>query len=244
MTKPPQRVYLGDFPLRVYRLRMRNIFCLCKPRSTPCRKAGRKVGHPKAKRVTPAVYVTWDDALAYCDWLSQSPVSLSRCPAKPNGRKRRAGQDAREFPWGDVFEATRCNTRELGLGDTTPVGIFLNGASPYGVLDLSGNVGSGRAVSNQSYPYDRKDKRKSKMRLKSAVPAATIRGTRTATLAMAPPLALATTISGLVRDLPVLSRGEAFAARLRARPTRALIRQMLRPDDRCLRSRHFPRWSI
>jgi len=57
------------------------------------------------------------------------------------------------------FEATRCNTHELGLGDTTPVGIFQEGASPYGVLDLSGNIWEWTRSIYQDYPYKPDDGR-------------------------------------------------------------------------------------
>ncbi len=115
---------------------------------------------PKGKESHPVVYVSWDDALAYSEWLSQvtgKPITL---PSEAEWEKvARGDQEAREFPWGDTFEATRCNTGELGLGDTTPVGIFLNGASPYGVLDLSGNVWEWTRSIYWSYPYNPKDGR-------------------------------------------------------------------------------------
>ena len=52
----------------------------------------------------------------------------------------RGDADARAWPCGDTFEETRCNTHELGLDQTSPVGIFGAGASPYGCLDMAGNV--------------------------------------------------------------------------------------------------------
>jgi formylglycine-generating enzyme required for sulfatase activity len=52
----------------------------------------------------------------------------------------RGDKDKRYYPWGDIWDETKCNSAELGLDDTTPVGIFPNGASPYGILDIIGNV--------------------------------------------------------------------------------------------------------
>lgn len=53
----------------------------------------------------------------------------------------RAYISPRAYPWGDNFDIIHCNSVGLRLGDTTPVGIFPTGASPYGVLDMAGNVG-------------------------------------------------------------------------------------------------------
>jgi toxoflavin biosynthesis protein ToxD len=50
------------------------------------------------------------------------------------------GGDDRVYPWGDVYEASRCNLAEAGCGGTRPVGSFPSGASRHGVLDLAGNV--------------------------------------------------------------------------------------------------------
>jgi formylglycine-generating enzyme required for sulfatase activity len=96
---------------------------------------------PKGRESHPVVGVSWDEALAYCEWLGKVTGKLITLPSEAEWEKAARGdKDQRTYPWGETFEATRCNTRELGLGDTTPVGIFLEGASPYGLLDLSGNV--------------------------------------------------------------------------------------------------------
>ena len=87
-------------------------------------------------------YPTWIvDAMAYCSWLGQVTGKTITLPSEAEWEKAARGEpDQREYPWGDRFEATRCNSRDLGLSSTTPVGIFPKGASPYGCLDLSGKV--------------------------------------------------------------------------------------------------------
>jgi formylglycine-generating enzyme required for sulfatase activity len=51
------------------------------------------------------------------------------------------GTDGRTYPWGDEWDAARCNTSESGLGKTTPVRQYEGrGDSPFGVVDLAGNV--------------------------------------------------------------------------------------------------------
>jgi formylglycine-generating enzyme required for sulfatase activity len=96
---------------------------------------------PKGLESHPAVYVSWYDAVAYCQWLSQVTGKTIMLPSEAEWEKAARGdKDARAYPWGDTFDRLRCNTRELGIGGTTPVGIFPDGASPYGVLEMSGNV--------------------------------------------------------------------------------------------------------
>jgi formylglycine-generating enzyme required for sulfatase activity len=64
-----------------------------------------------------------------------------RLPSEAEWEKAARGdRDQRPYPWGDAFEVTRCNCSKLELGETTPVGVFHDGASPFGCLDMSGNV--------------------------------------------------------------------------------------------------------
>ena len=74
------------------------------------------------------VWVDLDDARAYARWAGK------RLPTEPEWHHA-AGRDL--WPWGELFDPARCNGAG---GDTTPVDRFPGGASPYGCLDLSGNV--------------------------------------------------------------------------------------------------------
>jgi formylglycine-generating enzyme required for sulfatase activity len=96
---------------------------------------------PRRKESHPVVYVTFHDALAYCRWLSEATGKPITLPSEAEWEKAaRGAEDTRAYPWGDDFDEARCNVDESGFGTTTPVGIFLNGASPYGCLDMAGNV--------------------------------------------------------------------------------------------------------
>jgi formylglycine-generating enzyme required for sulfatase activity len=121
----------------------------------------------RGKENHPVVSVTWHEALAYCRWLSEKIERDVRLPSEAEWEKAARGDgDKRQYPWGDEWAELRCNSKELGLDDTSPVGIFLNGASPYGVLDLSGNVwewtrslwGEDWQKPSFGYPYDPTDK--------------------------------------------------------------------------------------
>ncbi len=95
---------------------------------------------PPAKANHPVVEVSWHDAVAYCEWLSQTTKRKFRLPTEQEWERAARGTDGREYPWGNEFDKYKVNSEELGLGGTSPVGIFLQGASPCGALDMAGNV--------------------------------------------------------------------------------------------------------
>jgi formylglycine-generating enzyme required for sulfatase activity len=96
---------------------------------------------PKDELHHPVVNVTWHDACAYCRWLSEVTGKIIALPSEAEWEKAARGdQDQRAYPWGDAFDVLKCNSYELGLEDTTPVGIFPTGASLHGCLDMAGNV--------------------------------------------------------------------------------------------------------
>jgi formylglycine-generating enzyme required for sulfatase activity len=101
----------------------------------------------------PAGEVSWDGALAYCQWRRK------RLPSEAEWEKAARGTDARLYPWGN--EPPRQDLAFFGSfrGATVPVGQYPQGASPYGVRDMSGQVWEWTTSIYQSYPYDPRDGR-------------------------------------------------------------------------------------
>jgi formylglycine-generating enzyme required for sulfatase activity len=100
-----------------------------------------KHGRPQERREEhPAVLVSHPEAEAYCAWWGQRRGGRGRLPSEAEWEKAARGDDGRAYPWGSRFDPTLANTRESGRRDTDSTGRTPAAASPYGVLDMAGNV--------------------------------------------------------------------------------------------------------
>ena len=88
----------------------------------------------------PIIGISWYEAEAFTIWLSLKTGYNYRLPTEAEWEKAARGTDGRTWPWGNKFDVNLCNSYELGLGGTSPVGIFSSGRSPYGCYDMAGNV--------------------------------------------------------------------------------------------------------
>jgi toxoflavin biosynthesis protein ToxD len=95
---------------------------------------------PVGRGSHPVVLVSRLDAQAYAGWLSGVTGMRWRLPSEDQWEKAARGRDGARFPWGDTFQADRLNSHDSGSFDTVTVGKFPAGASPFGVLDMAGQV--------------------------------------------------------------------------------------------------------
>ncbi|MBP1466273.1 SUMF1/EgtB/PvdO family nonheme iron enzyme [Candidatus Chloroploca sp. M-50] len=107
----------------------------------------------------PVVGVSWFESVAYCRWLSVQTGHAFRLPTEAEWEKAARGTDGRIWPWGNTWESGRCNSKEAGHERTTPVDQYPIGASPYGVLDMAGNIWEWCATqqSGKRYLYQLED---------------------------------------------------------------------------------------
>jgi formylglycine-generating enzyme required for sulfatase activity/predicted MPP superfamily phosphohydrolase/energy-coupling factor transporter ATP-binding protein EcfA2 len=156
-AKPVKRIYLDDFMIGVYLVTNQEFkrfvddngyhrqeywikegwkWRIEEKITTPGLWYDRKWNGPNF----PVVEVSWYEADAYIKWLSDVTKKTYRLPTDAEWEKAARGTDGRIYPWGNEFDKNLCNSWELELGRTNPVGIFPKGKSLYGCFDMAGNV--------------------------------------------------------------------------------------------------------
>jgi len=130
--QPQRKVYLRGYwmyryPVTVAQYRK---FCEATNREMPDIYGGWA-----SKDDHPMVGVNWEDAADYAEWAG---VSL---PTEAQWEKAARGTDGRTYPWGNTWDVSMCaSSVEAKLESTKPVGSYPSGISPYGCMDMSGNV--------------------------------------------------------------------------------------------------------
>jgi formylglycine-generating enzyme required for sulfatase activity len=108
----------------------------------------------KHKRDHPVRYICWYESLAYARWAGKAFLTEAQW------EKAARGTDHHQYPWGDEFDESKCNTTESRIRDTTPVGKYSpEGDSPYGCADMAGNVWEWCRNLHIPYPYNAADGR-------------------------------------------------------------------------------------
>lgn len=96
--------------------------------------------YPKGREEHPVVLVDKGDGEAYCKWRGEKEGRKLRLPTEEEWEKAARGTEGRIFPWGDTFIPAYLNSYDSGPYDTVPVGSYPDGKSPYGLLDMAGQV--------------------------------------------------------------------------------------------------------
>jgi len=120
----------------------------------------------------PVVCVSWYEAVAYTRWLAEETGQDVRLPTEAEWEKACRGTEGQIYPWSGQWDGSRLNYCDVncpndskdeevddGYQYTAPVGSYPDGASPYGVLDMAGNVWEWTSSKYAAYPYDPDDGR-------------------------------------------------------------------------------------
>ncbi len=152
-------------------------------------ESGRRPEHEESLQGVPnhpVVHVTWYDALAYCEWLTErlrawphTPEPLASLikqkawriilPSEAEWEKAARGADGRIYPWNDKIDRSRANYDKTNINSTSAMGCFPLGASPYGCEDMSGNVREWTRSLRGDYPYpEAQEKRRAREELSAS----------------------------------------------------------------------------
>lgn len=150
--KPQHRVYLDDYYIDLTEV-TNAMYAAC-VQADGCTPPGSVSSHTRNSYYGaaqydnyPVIYVNWEQARTYCAWRGGS------LPTEAQWEKAARGTDGRLYPWGNEFDGSRANFCDKncsldwankawddGYADTAPVGSYPAGTSPYGLLDMAGNV--------------------------------------------------------------------------------------------------------
>jgi formylglycine-generating enzyme required for sulfatase activity len=151
--KPEHKVYLDGYWIGKHEITFEQYDKYCEETG---KEKPRDRGWGRGSR--PVIYVSWQDATAYCEWLNNKTGLNFKLPTEAQWEKAARGTDGRKYPWGNsppsgeklnfadkqewLKESDSRADRSIddGYAYTAPVGSYSAGASPYGLLDMAGNV--------------------------------------------------------------------------------------------------------
>jgi formylglycine-generating enzyme required for sulfatase activity len=139
--QPQRSIELSEYFIGKYPITMREYQVFIKDAKHPPPRGWDSDQFPSEMGDHPVVLISWDDAMAYCKWLSNKSGKQYRLPTEAEWEKAARGTEAWIWSWGNKFDKKNANTKETGIGNTTSVAQFSpNGDSPYSCADMIGNV--------------------------------------------------------------------------------------------------------
>jgi formylglycine-generating enzyme required for sulfatase activity len=127
---PQHRVYLDEFFIDKYEV-TNDQYNQCVS-AGPCSPNQKFDGFTDPQQ--PVVGVDWNQVDTYCKWVGK------RLPTEAEWEKAARGTDGRTYPWGEGIDCSKANYSDCKHGKTKNVGSYPSGESPYGAMDMAGNV--------------------------------------------------------------------------------------------------------
>jgi serine/threonine-protein kinase len=158
---PQHRVILKDYNIARIPITNAQYKIYTQQAGVHCPSHWKRDQIPLNKEYHPVTNISWYEAQSFCKFYNV------RLPSEAEWEKAARGIDGRLYPWGNDSPDKRLCNFDQNVGGTTPVNEYLKGVSPYGVIDMVGNVwewtstnwGRKSDVSEFAYPYNELDGR-------------------------------------------------------------------------------------
>jgi serine/threonine-protein kinase len=134
MGSPPHLVTVGPFYIDTTAVTNAQYLAFVRASGYTAPPGWSQGRYPAGQDNWPVTEVTWADAQAYAKWKGK------RLPTEAEWEFTARGSDGRVYPWGSNFNPSLTNSLERGLAHPEPVGSHPDAASPFGALDMCGNV--------------------------------------------------------------------------------------------------------
>ena len=137
---PQHPVYLDEYWIGKFPVTNEQYQVFVAVTKTKSPKLWIKSDIPKGKEKHPVGYINWKDSRDFCYWLSKKTRLKIDLPTEAQWEKAARGTDGRIYPWGNASPDKSLANYDENISDTTEVGSYPDGVSPYGIVDMAGNV--------------------------------------------------------------------------------------------------------